>query len=167
MKFERAREQRQADSTTSRYTPVMSSEALRLHQAAMQWSEAERIQLAVALTDNVDEGASDVEMATWTAEVRRRIAKGEGTAISKGTEVFRLYEAAMQLPDNDRAEFVVMLLEGLDERLTPEEIEASWIAEAKRRLEDIRAGRMATVPRAEAIRKARAALEQAKQARTR
>jgi putative addiction module component (TIGR02574 family) len=182
MMIERAREQRRSDSTTSRYTPTMGAEALRLYEAAMQLSDRDRMELAAALADSVSDKASEGEvLASWIAEVRRRIedsragrsktipfeeVDAELEALIAKTEALRIREAAVQLPDTDRMELVAILLEGLDKRPTQEEIDASWVAEAKRRLEDIRSGRMATVPYQEAIREARAAIEQAKQART-
>ncbi len=82
-----------------------------------------------------------------------------------GDEVLRLYDAAMQLPDSDRAELAELLRASLGEHATQATIDASWIAEAKWRLTEVRAGRMETVPYEEVIRKARAAIEQAERER--
>ncbi len=78
---------------------------------------------------------------------------------------FRLYEAAMKLSDSDRAELLALLIDSEGDGSSQEEIDASWIAEAKRRLEDIRAGRSETVPYQEVVSKARALIEQARRAR--
>jgi putative addiction module component (TIGR02574 family) len=80
----------------------------------------------------------------------------------KSAEVFRLYEAAMQLSEAERRQFVARLVEGMGKQPTQEEIDASWIAEAKRRWEEIRTGRMPTFSPEEVMREARAALERAR-----
>jgi hypothetical protein len=54
-----------SDSTTSGYTSFMSTEALRLHEAAMDWPDVERMQLVVALAESSGEHVS--------AEVRQRV----------------------------------------------------------------------------------------------
>ena len=77
-------------------------------------------------------------------------------------EIQQVLEAAMQLSDRERAQLVSVLVDSLDEGPSEDEILAAWVAEAKRRLEDIRAGRSATTPVEEVLRKARAMIERAK-----
>ena len=52
----------------------------------------------------------------------------------------------MQLSDAERAALASALEDSIGEGSSLEEIEAAWIAEAKRRREDLRAGRTAAVP---------------------
>jgi putative addiction module component (TIGR02574 family) len=61
-------------------------------------------------------------------------------------EAERLLEAAMKLPDAERAELAAILTDSIGDGHTEEEIDAAWIAEAKRRLEDIRSGKAQTIP---------------------
>lgn len=58
----------------------------------------------------------------------------------------RLLDAAMDLPEEERAELAAILSESVGRGSSADEIEAEWIAEAKRRLEDVRAGRGPTIP---------------------
>jgi putative addiction module component (TIGR02574 family) len=50
-----------------------------------------------------------------------------------------IFQAAMQLPAREREELIDLLEESLDEG-TPEEIEAAWIEETKRRVDEIERG---------------------------
>jgi len=61
-------------------------------------------------------------------------------------EARRIYEAAMQLPDAERATLASVLEDSVGDGSSLEEIEATWIAEAERRREDLRAGRTTAVP---------------------
>ncbi|EDM81123.1 hypothetical protein PPSIR1_29945 [Plesiocystis pacifica SIR-1] len=61
-------------------------------------------------------------------------------------EARRIFEAAMQLPDAERAALASALKDSVGDGASLEEIEAAWIAEAQRRREDLRAGRTSTVP---------------------
>jgi len=61
-------------------------------------------------------------------------------------EAERLLEAALNLPDAERAELAAILTDSIGGKSSDAEIDAAWIAEAKRRLEDIRSGRSQTVP---------------------
>lgn len=52
----------------------MGAENLRVYEAAMKLSDAERVELAAALADSVGDGTSEEEVAaSWTEEVKRRI----------------------------------------------------------------------------------------------
>ena len=77
-------------------------------------------------------------------------------------EAERLLEAALNLPDAERAEFAAILTDSIGDGSSDAEIEAAWIAEAKRRLEEVRAGRSETVSAEEAGRKLRAMIEHAR-----
>lgn len=60
----------------------------------------------------------------------------------------RLLDEALQLPDDDRAELALRLLDSIGE--PADEVERAWIAEAKHRLAEIERGDVQTVPWAEA-----------------
>jgi putative addiction module component (TIGR02574 family) len=71
-----------------------------------------------------------------------------------GTTVEQLVTQAMTLPSESRARLADLLVESLDgDDIGP--IEQVWIAEAKRRRDDVRAGRVETVPGEEALRNVR------------
>jgi putative addiction module component (TIGR02574 family) len=63
-----------------------------------------------------------------------------------GAESLRLYQAALKLPDSDRAELAAALADSVGDGTSEEEVLASWIAEVKRRIEHHRAGRSTMVP---------------------
>ena len=73
------------------------------------------------------------------------------------TSVERLVEQALKLPSESRARLADLLVESLDAG-TLGRIDRLWAAEAKRRRDDVRAGRVKTVPGAQARRKVRDAL---------
>ena len=56
-----------------------------------------------------------------------------------------LYKAALELDDSERAALVGMLLDSLD---TEEEagVEAAWIAEIERRVEELDSGAVKSIP---------------------
>jgi putative addiction module component (TIGR02574 family) len=61
-------------------------------------------------------------------------------------EAKRIFEAAMRLPDVERAALASVLKDSVGDGSSLEEIEAAWLAEAQRRREDLRAGRTTAVP---------------------
>lgn len=64
----------------------------------------------------------------------------------------KLIEEAMTLPSESRARLADLLEESRDaEEL--DRIDSQWAAEAKRRRDDVRVGRVETVPGEEALRK--------------
>ena len=67
------------------------------------------------------------------------------------TTVEQLAQQAMSLPSESRARLADLLVESLagDEI---GQIEEAWIAEAKRRRDEVREGKVATVPGEEALR---------------
>lgn len=52
----------------------------------------------------------------------------------------------MNLPDAERAELAAILTDSVADGFLDPDIEAAWVAEAKRRLEDIRTGKSKTIP---------------------
>jgi len=75
-----------------------------------------------------------------------------------GTTVEQLAKQAMSLPTESRARLADLLVESLDaEELG--RIDQLWIAEAKRRRDEVRAGRVKTIPGEKALRKVRNALK--------
>jgi hypothetical protein len=70
------------------------------------------------------------------------------------TTVEQLAEQAMNLPTESRARLADLLVESLDaEELG--QIDRLWVAEAKRRRDDVRSGRVETIPGDEALQKVR------------
>ena len=65
---------------------------------------------------------------------------------------------AMKLPLRDRVRLAQRLVSSLDDQIETD-AEALWAAEAERRLEELRTGRVKGIDAAEAFRKAHEALE--------
>ena len=63
-------------------------------------------------------------------------------------QALRLLDEAMQLPEQDRAELALRLLDSVGEPV--DQVERAWIDEAKRRLTAIERGEVQTVPWPEA-----------------
>ena len=73
------------------------------------------------------------------------------------TTVEQLAEQAMNLPGESRARLADLLVESLDaDALT--EIDKLWLSEAKRRRDEVRAGKVKTIPGDEALRSVRDSL---------
>ena len=73
------------------------------------------------------------------------------------TTVEQLAEQAMSLPGESRARLADILVESLDkEALT--EIDRLWLSEAKRRRDEVRSGKVKTIPGDEALRSVRDSL---------
>lgn len=70
------------------------------------------------------------------------------------TTVEQLAEEAMNLPAEARARLADLLVESLDADELGR-IDRLWIAEAKRRRDEVRSGRVETVPGDEALQKVR------------
>ena len=66
---------------------------------------------------------------------------------------------AMKLPLRDRVQLAQRLVSTLDEEVETD-TEASWFAEAERRLEELRSGKVEGIDSEEAFRSAREALKQ-------
>ena len=73
------------------------------------------------------------------------------------SSVERLAEQALKLPIASRARLADLLVESLDAEALGR-IDRLWAAEAKRRRDDVRAGRVKTIPGEQARRKVREAL---------
>lgn len=73
------------------------------------------------------------------------------------TTVKRLADQAMKLPSASRARLAELLVESLDSDVLGR-IDHLWVAQAKRRRDDVRAGRVKTVPGERARRKVQDAL---------
>ncbi len=70
------------------------------------------------------------------------------------TTVEELAEQAMTLPGESRARLADLLVESLDaDALT--DIDRLWLAEAKRRRDEVRSGKVKTIPGDEALRRVR------------
>jgi len=73
------------------------------------------------------------------------------------TTVEQLAEQAMALPGESRARLADLLVESLDaDALT--DIDRLWLAEAKRRRDEVRSGKVKTIPGDEALRRVRDAV---------
>ncbi len=70
------------------------------------------------------------------------------------TTVEKLAKQAMNLPTESRARLADLLVESLD-AADLGHIDRQWIAEAKRRRDEVRSGRVETVPGDEALQKVR------------
>ena len=66
-------------------------------------------------------------------------------------ELDELLKRAMALPPEDRAAMASSLIESLDEAVD-EDVEAAWNEEIKRRVDDIRSGRVKTIPGEQVLR---------------
>lgn len=64
---------------------------------------------------------------------------------------------AMKLPLRDRVRLAQRLVASLDDQIEPG-VEALWMAEAERRFEELRSGKVAGIDAAEAFKNAREAL---------
>ena len=84
-----------------------------------------------------------------------------GYPVFVSTEAKRVLHAALALPVHEREVLIESLEESLDEG-TPEEIEAAWIAEAKRRLADIERGDATPVSAESSLAMMDAAIERAR-----
>ena len=73
------------------------------------------------------------------------------------TTVEQIAKQAMNLPGESRARLADLLVESLDaDALT--EIDQLWLSEAKRRRDEVRSGKVKTVPGDEALRSVRDSL---------
>ena len=73
------------------------------------------------------------------------------------TKVEQLAEQAMNLPGESRARLADLLVEILDaDTLT--EIDQLWLSEAKRRRDEVRAGKVQTIPGDQALQRVRDSL---------
>jgi putative addiction module component (TIGR02574 family) len=80
-------------------------------------------------------------------------------------EAERVLEAALKLDDAERAQLAAVLADSIGHGASEAELEAAWLAEAKRRLEDVRSGKTETIPWEDVSRKLRAMLDGARKHR--
>jgi hypothetical protein len=74
------------------------------------------------------------------------------------TTVEQLAEQAMNLPIESRAKLADLIVESLDARELGR-IEQLWLAEAKRRRDEVRSGKIKSIPGPEGLRKVRDTLK--------
>jgi len=60
-------------------------------------------------------------------------------------EASRILDAAMQLPEAERAELATMLMASIGDGFATEEIKAAWMAEVKRRMAALERGETSLV----------------------
>lgn len=58
-------------------------------------------------------------------------------------------DAAMELPEDERAELAAVLVDSIGDGRPEAELDAAWLAEAKRRLEEVRGGHATLVSTSE------------------
>jgi len=61
-------------------------------------------------------------------------------------QVSELLEKALALSTQERGLLIDKLIASLDEAAAEEEVEAAWDEEIKRRVDDVRSGRVKTIP---------------------
>jgi putative addiction module component (TIGR02574 family) len=83
-----------------------------------------------------------------------------------GLTIEELVEQAMNLPAEERARLADLLVESLDADGLGS-IDRLWLVEAKRRRDDVRSGRVRSIPGDEALQKVRDALCQSVRLRAR
>ncbi len=79
--------------------------------------------------------------------------------------VEQLAEQAMNFPGESRARLADLLVESLDANVLTE-IDQLWLSEAKRRRDEVRAGKVRTIPGDEALRSVRDSVRQVSSRRT-
>ena len=57
-----------------------------------------------------------------------------------------ILDAAMELPEDERAELAAILADSIGDGRPVAEIDAAWLAVARQRLEDVRSGRATVIP---------------------
>jgi len=75
------------------------------------------------------------------------------------TTVERLVKEALSLPSEARAQLADLLVESLEGDEIGQ-IQEAWIAEAKRRRDEVRAGKVSTIPGEEGLRAVRDSIRQ-------
>ena len=83
-----------------------------------------------------------------------RTPEGWSILVTMATTVEELAEQAMNLPSESRARLADLLVESLDANELGH-IDRLWVAEAKRRRDEVRNGRVETVPGEKALGKVR------------
>ena len=79
------------------------------------------------------------------------------------SQVSELLEKALALSIKDRSVLISRLMQSLDDEDAPEEgVEAAWDEEIRRRIDDIRSGRVKTIPGEQVLGRLKARLKDAK-----
>jgi putative addiction module component (TIGR02574 family) len=78
------------------------------------------------------------------------------------TDLERIIDAAMQLPEDERARLATMLRDSLGDGSTQADIDAAVLAEVRRRLENVDSGRTTPIPYEQVKRKLDATIERAR-----
>ena len=73
-------------------------------------------------------------------------------------EAEELLQKALSLPDNERAELAGNLIASLDSNIDPD-VDAAWQQEVARRWDEVRSGKVTTVPWDQVQREARTLLD--------
>lgn len=77
-------------------------------------------------------------------------------------QLSELLEKALALSTKDRGLLIDRLVASLDDEPADEGVEAAWDEEIKRRIDDIRSGRVKTIPREQVLGRLKARLRDAK-----
>ena len=77
-------------------------------------------------------------------------------------QLSELLEKALALSTQDRGLLIDRLIASLDEEPADEGVEAAWDEEIKRRMDDIRSGRVKTIPGERVLERLKARLRDAK-----
>ncbi|KIG13397.1 hypothetical protein DB30_08164 [Enhygromyxa salina] len=78
-------------------------------------------------------------------------------------EATRILDAALELPEHERAQIAAILTDSIGDGSSPEEVQASWIAEAKRRLAAYERGETTAVDFDEVIERLRARVRRSRE----
>jgi len=79
------------------------------------------------------------------------------------SQVSELLEKALALSIKDRSVLISRLMQSLDDEDAPEEgVEAAWDEEIRHRIDDIRSGRVKTIPGEQVLGRLKARLKDAK-----
>ena len=76
-----------------------------------------------------------------------------------------ILDAAMELPEDERAELAAILADSVGDGRSVAEIDAAWLSVARRRLEDVRSGRATLIPTEEVERQLEELLHRAPESR--
>jgi putative addiction module component (TIGR02574 family) len=95
-------------------------------------------------------GSIPVHFRQWLVDSER------ATLAGVTDEASRVLDAAMKLPNAERIELIAILTDSIGDGSSPEEIEAAWLAEAKRRAAAIDRGELDLVDSDEMMARLRA-----------
>jgi putative addiction module component (TIGR02574 family) len=81
------------------------------------------------------------------------------------TSTQTVLDAAMELPEDERAELAAILVDSIGDGRPEAEVDAAWLAEARRRLEAVRAGRATLIATEDVERELEALIDDASETR--